>query len=88
MVFSPYHESWRKHPMLTGANSLKFMFPGFSYAVAIFSTYCVAEFVYLKVFPPSHGHGHGHGHGEEEAAFDEPLHGGVLEPRAPKGAHH
>lgn len=83
MVFSPYHESWRKHPMLTGANSLKFMLPGFSYAVAIFSTYLAFEFVYEKLNPPSHGHGHGH----EEAHFDEPLHGGVLEPQAPKGHH-
>ena len=70
--------------MLNG--SLKFMFPGFTYAVAIFSTYCVVEFTYLKLFPPKHGHGHGHddhGHGHEKPEFDGAMYEGALEPKQP-----
>jgi len=80
MVFSPYHESWRKHPMLNG--NLREMFPGMRYAVALFSTYVVFEFVSNKLFPPSHGHGHGHGH-DEELPDTASNYGGVLEPKAP-----
>ena len=57
MVFSKYHESWRDHPMIN--NSWKKMFPGFGHAVAIFTTYVALEFLYNKLYPPSHGHGHG-----------------------------
>ena len=61
-IFSPYHESWRKHPMLNPR--YRDMFPGLSYAVVIFTTYCTLEAVYLKFNPPpAHGHGHDdHGH--------------------------
>ena len=38
-IFSPYHESWRNHPMLN--NTMRHMFPGFKNAVVIFSTYLV-----------------------------------------------
>tara|TARA_B100000795_G_scaffold258254_2_gene232203 strand:- start:1843 stop:2109 length:267 start_codon:yes stop_codon:yes gene_type:complete len=79
MVFSPYHESWRQHPVLN--NNLRKMFPGFGYAVAIFSTYLVAEFTYNKIFPPQHGHGHGHG---EEEGLEFPRGEGAFEPKAPK----
>ena len=78
MVFSSYHESWRQHPKLNN-NVLK-MLPGFGYAVAIFSTYLVAEFTYNKIFPPQH---HGHGHAEEEA-LEFPRGEGAFEPKAPK----
>ena len=83
MVFSPYHESWRQHPALN--NNLRRMFPGFGYAVAIYSTYMVAEFTYNKLFPSDHhGHGHGHGHGHEEEGMDFPRHEGAFEPKPPK----
>ena len=72
-IFSPYHESWRKHPMLN--NNLSKTLPGFGYAVAIFSTYLAFEFVYEKMFPPKHVHI------TEKAEFDEPLHGGAFEPK-------
>ena len=32
-IFSPYHESWRKHPMINPR--YRDLFPGFSYAVII-----------------------------------------------------
>ena len=81
MVFSPYHESWRQHPGLN--NNLRRMFPGFGYAVAIYSTYMVAEFTYNKMFPAEH-HGHGHDHGPEEESLEFPRNEGAFEPKAPK----
>merc|ERR1711998_726859 len=77
-IFSQYHESWRKHPMLCAATSAtttahasaptplpfplsfcrmgcfdwKLMLPGIREAVAIFTTYCALEWVYLKVAGP------------------------------------
>jgi len=54
MVFSPQHESWRKHPMLQA--KYRNMFPGLGYATAIFATYCACEWVYLRINPKSHHH--------------------------------
>ena len=76
MVFSKYHESWRDHPMIN--NSWKKMFPGFGHAVAIFTTYVALEFLYNKLYPPSHGHGHGHG-GHGEAEYEGTRYGGSYE---------
>ena len=45
-IFSPQHEAWRNHPMLQV--KLRHMFPGFGYALAIFST-CASPL--LKVCP-------------------------------------
>ena len=56
-IFSPYHESWRKHPMINPR--YRDMFPGLGYAIAIFSTYCVGEFLVNK-FSSKGGGGHGH----------------------------
>ena len=56
-IFSAYHESWRKHPMLNPR--YRDMFPGFGYAVIIFGTYLVGEFAYNRfISKPSGGHGH------------------------------
>ena len=76
MVFSKYHESWRDHPMIN--NSWKKMFPGFGHAVAIFTTFVALEFLYNKLYPPSHGHGHGHG-GHGEAEYEGTRYGGSYE---------
>jgi len=46
-IFSPYHESWRKHPMLNPR--YRDMFPGLGYAVAIFGTYVVGDTIYSKL---------------------------------------
>ena len=53
-IFSPYHESWRKHPML----QVRYvdMFPGFTYACIIFGTYLVGEFAYTKLTGKKGGH--------------------------------
>lgn len=53
-IFSPYHESWRKHPMLQP--KFRDCFPGFGYAVVIFSTYCTAELIYTKLSGKKGGH--------------------------------
>jgi hypothetical protein len=53
-IFSPAHESWRKHPMLQV--KLRHMFPGFGYAVAIFSTYCAGEWFYNRITGKKAGH--------------------------------
>ena len=53
-IFSPAHESWRKHPMLNP--KLRHMFPGFGYAVAIFSTYCAGEWFYNRMSGKKGGH--------------------------------
>ena len=79
MVFSPYHESWRNHPGIGGPggyDNFKFMFPGFGYAVAIFSTYLAAEFMYAKLFPPKHAP-------HVDADFDGPRYEGAFEPKPP-----
>mmetsp|Transcript_58548 Transcript_58548/g.96639 ORF Transcript_58548/g.96639 Transcript_58548/m.96639 type:complete len:82 (+) Transcript_58548:48-293(+) len=78
MVFSAYHESWRSHPLFQ--NNLRYMFPGFGYAVAIFSTYCALEWTYTKLFPPPpkvHSH--------EE--FDGTRYAGAFEAVEPKPTH-
>uniref|UniRef100_A0A7S3PKW4 Uncharacterized protein n=1 Tax=Aplanochytrium stocchinoi TaxID=215587 RepID=A0A7S3PKW4_9STRA len=49
MVFQG-QDAWRKHPFI--ANQWKNAFPGLKPAVAIFSVYCVAEFVYKKATAP------------------------------------
>ena len=51
-IFSPAHEAWRNHPKLNG--NMRKLMPGFGNAVAIFSTYCVLEFIYNKISPPQH----------------------------------
>ena len=53
-IFSPAHESWRKHPMLQV--KLRHIFPGFGYAVAIFSTYCAGEWFYNRITGKKAGH--------------------------------
>lgn len=53
-IFSPYHESWRKHPMINPR--YRDLFPGFSYAVIIFGTYCIGEFVVNKISGKKGGH--------------------------------
>ena len=53
-IFSPAHESWRKHPMLNP--KLRHMFPGFGYAGAIFSTYCAGEWFYNRMSGKKGGH--------------------------------
>ena len=73
MVFSPYHESWRQHPILN--NNLRKMFPGFGYAVAIFSTYLVAEFTYNKLFAPKHH--------TSESTYEDARYEGAFEPKDP-----
>merc|ERR1711892_698903 len=80
MVFSPYHESWRQHPILN--NNLRKMFPGFGYAVAIFSTYLAAEFTYYKLFPPKHDHHTDH-HSDHHSDDTFPKHEGAFEPKEP-----
>jgi len=74
MVFSPYHESWRQHPGLN--NNLSKMFPGFGYAVAIFSTYLAVEFVYNKLMPAKHVH-------HSDASFEGARYEGAYEPKPP-----
>mmetsp|Transcript_6163 Transcript_6163/g.10217 ORF Transcript_6163/g.10217 Transcript_6163/m.10217 type:complete len:82 (-) Transcript_6163:314-559(-) len=81
MVFSPYHESWRNHPMLN--NNFKHMFPGLKPAVAIFATYCAVEFVYDRMFPAKHEHHHA------PEPFEGSRYGGAFEPPPPKeDGHH
>ena len=53
-IFSAYHESWRKHPMLNP--KYRDMFPGLGYASIIFGTYCVGEFLYNKLAGKKGGH--------------------------------
>mmetsp|Transcript_999 Transcript_999/g.1223 ORF Transcript_999/g.1223 Transcript_999/m.1223 type:complete len:106 (-) Transcript_999:186-503(-) len=49
MVFQG-QDAWRRHPFI--ANQWKNAFPGLKPAVAIFSVYCVAEFIYDKATAP------------------------------------
>ena len=53
-IFSPYHESWRKHPMINPR--YRDMFPGLGYAVVIFSSYCTLEFLYNRLSGKGGGH--------------------------------
>ena len=46
-IFSPYHESWRKHPMLNPR--YRDMFPGLGYAVVIFGAYLIGETMYNRL---------------------------------------
>lgn len=65
-------EEWRSHPSLISkpANGFKrwnMLFPGFFPALAIFTTYVVAEKVLIGLgFIDDGHHGHGHGHGHED----------------------
>ena len=53
-IFSPYHESWRKHPMINPR--YRDMFPGLGYASIIFGTYLFGEILYNKITGKGGGH--------------------------------
>ena len=50
-VFSPYHESWRKHPEMSQGANFRRTLPGFGVAVAIFGTYLALDFFYKRFGP-------------------------------------
>ena len=79
MVFSEYHESWRKHPMLT--NTYRHMFPGLKQAVAIFSCYLVLEWSYNRIAGPTDHHSSG-------PEFEGTRYGGAFEAETPKRSSH
>ncbi|CAI9101469.1 OLC1v1038803C1 [Oldenlandia corymbosa var. corymbosa] len=49
-------DEWRKHPMLT--NQFRHAVPGLGLGLAAFGVYLAGEFVYNKIYAPSHSHSH------------------------------
>ncbi|KNC53939.1 uncharacterized protein AMSG_09583 [Thecamonas trahens ATCC 50062] len=61
--FNPQAELWRLHPVITKANNIRSMFPGFGIALGAFGVYCLGDFVVSSMTSSSSGHGSDSAHG-------------------------